>query len=76
MNIKQNTKPGRKIVRRNAINLMAFGYAAGWQNCGEQNFEEAARAFIQHFSLEGEVRPESLARQMRRMILEYFQEGI
>ena len=75
MNVKQKAKTGRRIIRRNAIELMAFGYAAGRQKCGEQNFEEAARAFVRHFSFEDEINPASLARQMRRMICEYFQEG-
>lgn len=74
MKVKQKT--GSKIIRRNAIDLMAFGYATGRQNCGEQSLEDSARAFIRHFNLEEDVRPASLARQIRRMIFDYFQEGI
>lgn len=74
--VKKKAKTGVKIIRRNAMELMAFGYAAGRQNCGEQNFDDSARAFVRHFNLEDEVNPESLARQMRRMICEYLQEGI
>lgn len=76
MGVKQKSAKGSKIIRRNALQLLAFGFATGRQGCGEVSFEDSAREFVKHFGLSGEINPESLARQLRRMGFDYFQEGV
>lgn len=79
MAIKTGTKTGAeaipKILRRNAIHQIAFGFIAGRMKCSGITFCQATEEFLQHFGLH-ETNPESLEREVRRMIIEYLNEGL
>lgn len=63
-----------RIVRRNAIHLIAFGFVAGRMKCQEISFTQATDEFLKHFGLN--LNAESLERELRRMTVEYLQEGL
>lgn len=75
MSVKQKAGLATKVVRRNAVHLMAFGFIAGRMKCTGVSFTEATGDFLHHFGLQ-EFNPETLEREMRRMTVEYLKEGI
>lgn len=64
-----------RIVRRNAIHLIAFGFVAGRMKCPDVSFTQATDEFLKHFGLH-DNNAESLERELRRMTVEYMQEGL
>lgn len=75
--VKQKTTTGGRIIRSSGMHLLAFGFAVGRQQCGaDVSLEDSARQFVEHFGLREEVKPSSLARQLRRMLHDYLIEGI
>lgn len=75
VDVKQKSGIASKVVRRSAIHLLSFGYVAGRMKSNNISFQDAIGEFLAHFDLD-EINPESLEREMRRMTVEYLQEGI
>lgn len=77
--VKQKTERAgvvTRIARRNALHLLSFGFVAGRMKCTGVPFQRAVADFIEHFGLFDEINPESIEREIRRMTVEYMQEGI
>jgi len=75
MGVKQTDGLMTKIVRRNAMHMIAFGFAAGRMKCPGTTFAQSIEEFVHHFGLK-ETNTESLEREVRRMIVEYLREGL
>ena len=65
-----------RIARRNALHLISFGFVAGRMKCTGIPFQDAVGEFIEHFGLGNEINPESMEREIRRMTVEYMNEGV
>ncbi len=64
------------VLRRGPVNLIAFGYVAMAAKCG-MSWNESISDFLKHFNLEeSDIDPETIRREMRRMVFDYMHEGI
>ena len=64
------------VLRRGPVNLIAFGYVASATKCG-LGWDAAINDFLTHFSLnETDIDPETIRREMRRMVFDYMHEGV
>jgi len=81
MGAKRQTQAGKigisKLLRRDGLKLIAFGFVAGRTKCQDVSFPTAVDDFKSHFGLnEADIPTDSLLREIHRMTLEYLTEGV
>lgn len=65
-----------KLLRRNAIYLLAYGYATARRDERSETWPETVRAFIARFNLPETITEEILIREIYRMTGDLLTDGI
>ena len=81
MGAKRQTQASRigisKLLRRDGLKLIAFGFVAGRTKCQDVSFPAAVDEFKNHFGLnEADIPTDSLLREVYRMTEDYLVEGV
>lgn len=66
-----------KVLRRQALHIMAFGFVAGYRKQNDKPMIEAVRQFQLHFNIkEDDWQADSIIREIHRMTVEYLADGV
>lgn len=66
-----------RVLRRNSLQIMAFGYVAGRSKCENIPWPDAIEEFKRHFNLdESDVSTDTLVRNLYRMTEDFIMDGV